>query len=96
MSDILHIVYDIIFTSNKNDKFNINHYLNIYLFYTESDSDDEEFTDINDRLNGIDLNDAEVVWSYLTDSEKAEFEHLVKSGDISKILPQFTPWWCLP
>jgi len=47
-------------------------------------------------LNGIDLNDAEQVWSSLTDSEKAEFEHLVKSGDISKILPQFTPWWCLP
>jgi len=63
---------------------------------SESDSDDEEFTDINERLNGIDLDDSEKVWSSLTDTEKAEFEHLVKSGDITKILPQYTPWWCLP
>jgi len=47
-------------------------------------------------LNGIDLDDSEKVWSSLTDTEKAEFEHLVKSGDISKFLPQYTPWWCLP
>lgn len=64
--------------------------------YLESDSDDEELTSINERLNGIDLNDAEQVWSSLTDSEKAEFEHLVKSGDITKIVPQYIPWWCLP
>jgi len=47
-------------------------------------------------LNGIDLDDSEKVWSSLTDTEKAEFEHLVKSGDITKILPQNIPWWCLP
>lgn len=66
------------------------------VFYLESDSDDEELTSINERLNGIDLDDTEQVWNSLTDSEKAEFEHLVKSGDITKILPQYTPWWCLP
>lgn len=64
--------------------------------YLASDSDDEEFTNLNDRLNGIDLDNSEQVWDLLTDTEKAEFEHLVKSGDITKILPQFVPWWCLP
>ncbi|XP_050433857.1 zinc finger HIT domain-containing protein 2 isoform X2 [Adelges cooleyi] len=61
-----------------------------------TDSDDEDYTDLNQRLNGIDLDDAELVWNHLTDSEKAEFEHLVKSGDITKVLPQYIPWWCLP
>lgn len=65
------------------------------IFIIGSDSDDEEFNNISERLNGIDLDDSEQVWCSLTDSEKAEFEHLVKSGDITKILPQYTPWWCL-
>lgn len=69
---------------------------NLNIFSVESDSDDEEFSNLNERLNGIDLDNSEQVWNLLTDSEKAEFEHLVKSGDITKVLPQFTPWWCLP
>ncbi|VVC42257.1 Zinc finger, HIT-type [Cinara cedri] len=63
---------------------------------SESDSDDDDLTNLNERLNGIDLDNSEEVWNLLTDSEKAEFEHLVKSGDITKILPEYTPWWCLP
>ncbi|XP_050544596.1 uncharacterized protein LOC126907392 isoform X2 [Daktulosphaira vitifoliae] len=63
---------------------------------SETDSDDEDYTDLSERLKGIDLDDPEQVWYQLTDTEKAEFEHLVKSGDITKILPQYTPWWCLP
>ncbi|XP_017299546.1 zinc finger HIT domain-containing protein 2-like isoform X2 [Diaphorina citri] len=57
------------------------------------DSDDED-ADLATRLENIDLNNAEAVWSLLTDAERAEFESLVSSGDVAKILPVWTPWWC--
>ncbi|XP_008485572.2 zinc finger HIT domain-containing protein 2-like, partial [Diaphorina citri] len=58
-----------------------------------TDSDDED-ADLATRLENIDLNNAEAVWSLLTDAERAEFESLVSSGDVAKILPVWTPWWC--
>lgn len=74
----------------------MNYLFYLIIFYVETDSDDEEFSHLNERLDGIDLDNSEQVWNLLTDSEKAEFEHLVKSGDITKVLPEYTPWWCLP
>lgn len=58
------------------------------------DSDDEEdIPDLERRLNNINLDNADEVWSALTDDEKQEFEALVKNGDIEKLLPQWIPWW---
>lgn len=59
------------------------------------DSDDEE-EDLASRLENIDLNNAEQVWSSLTATERAEFESLVASGEVDKILPVWTPWWNRP
>lgn len=61
------------------------------------DSDDE-FTSVNNedlskRLEGINLDDADAIWSKLTDSERQEFEKIVQSDDVSSILPPFNPWW---
>lgn len=60
----------------------------------ELDSDDEApSTDLSKRLEGISLNDADAIWSKLTDSERQEFGKIVNSEDVSSILPPFTPWW---
>nr|XP_018901966.1 PREDICTED: zinc finger HIT domain-containing protein 2 [Bemisia tabaci] len=59
----------------------------------ELDSDDEEGIDLAARMENIDLDDADAVWGMLSESERAEFQQLVNSGDISKLLPPWEPWW---
>lgn len=60
----------------------------------ELDSDDDEdIPDLSDRLKNIDLDDVEKIWGLLADDEKQEFEALVKSGDITKFVPIWVPWW---
>jgi len=57
------------------------------------DSDDDENDDIVERLEGIDLEDSDAVWSKLTESERTEFQALLQSGEISKYVPDYKPWW---
>jgi len=57
----------------------------------ELDSDDE--ADLSDRLAGVDLEDCGAIWNSLTQSERTEFRSLVESGQISKFVPEFRPWW---
>jgi len=57
----------------------------------ELDSDDE--TDLSQRLAGVDLEDSQAVWQSLTESERSEFQDLLKSGDIERYVPDFRPWW---
>lgn len=57
------------------------------------DSDDESDTDLAERLNGIDLDDADSVWDKLTDNERQEFEELLRKGDVTKIIIPWDPWW---
>uniref|UniRef100_A0A1L8DCQ2 Putative hit zinc finger family protein n=1 Tax=Nyssomyia neivai TaxID=330878 RepID=A0A1L8DCQ2_9DIPT len=62
----------------------------------ESDLDSDDDTpaaDLASRLNGVDINDPESVWSKLTPQEQREFEALVNAGDVSSIVPLYTPWW---
>lgn len=63
----------------------------------ELDSDDEtdmpDDNDLSKRLEGIDLNDADAIWSHLTDAEKQEFKKIVQSEDVTSILPKFVGWW---
>uniref|UniRef100_A0A1B6D5B0 HIT-type domain-containing protein n=1 Tax=Clastoptera arizonana TaxID=38151 RepID=A0A1B6D5B0_9HEMI len=58
------------------------------------DSDDDSDTDLAERLKDVDLNDADSVWKYLSSSEKQEFQEMVRTGDICKVIPQWEPWWC--
>ncbi|GAB0089807.1 zinc finger HIT domain-containing protein 2 [Sergentomyia squamirostris] len=58
------------------------------------DSDDDNLeVDLASRLDGVDLNDPEAVWSKLTASEQKDFESLVHGGDVTNILPVYKPWW---
>lgn len=68
----------------------------------ELDSDDEdvdagaadgEASDLAKRLEGIDLNDANALWSQLNEEERNEFKKIVQSEDVSTILPKFEAWW---
>ncbi|CAH1401477.1 unnamed protein product [Nezara viridula] len=63
-------------------------------FDEELDSDDEEsLPDLSERLAGIDINDSDKVWGKLSVSEQAAFKELVKTGDISSLIPAWEPWW---
>lgn len=49
--------------------------------------------DLADRLSGIDLEDSNAVWAKLTHAERQDFENIIKSGDVSTLIPVKEPWW---
>lgn len=62
--------------------------------WEDLDSDDE----VNDkglaeRLDGVNLNNADAVWERLTDEEKQEFKSIIHNGEIEKIVKTVEPWW---
>lgn len=60
---------------------------------SEIDSDDNEYVDLKDRIDGLDLNDADKIWNVLTEDERNEFAALVNKGDVDKIIEHWEPWW---
>ncbi|KAK0176862.1 hypothetical protein PV328_000963 [Microctonus aethiopoides] len=62
--------------------------------YESIDSDDDDaVADLNKRIENVDLNNADELWSVLTDAEKQEFEAIIRNGEEDTLLPQWTPWW---
>ncbi|XP_011501150.1 PREDICTED: zinc finger HIT domain-containing protein 2 [Ceratosolen solmsi marchali] len=59
----------------------------------ELDSDDDNIQCLEKRLENINLDNANELWSALTAYEKQEFETLIASGEASKLLPLWNPWW---
>ena len=55
--------------------------------------DDEDPLDLAERLQGIDLDDAEETWAVLTPDERRQFSELLSSGDVTSVLPEWNPWW---
>lgn len=62
-------------------------------FFADSD-DDDSLPDLYDRLQNVDLNDADEVWKRLSEQEKLEFQAILNSGDVSQLIPEYEPWWC--
>ncbi|KAL1423391.1 hypothetical protein MTO96_021149 [Rhipicephalus appendiculatus] len=62
----------------------------------EEEEGDEQETDevasLVQRLEQTDI-DAETAWSYLTPDERQEFERMVQTGDVGKLVPLWKPWW---
>lgn len=61
----------------------------------DGDDDHEGVDDVAElvqRLEQTDI-DPETAWSYLTEDEKQEFEEMIKSGDVGKLVPVWKPWW---
>ena len=60
----------------------------------EDDSDDDDDpVDLEERLRGANLEDPDELWARLTEEERAEFERLARSGDVTSVLPDYQPWW---
>lgn len=57
------------------------------------DSDDEEAVDLQNRIEGLNLDNADEVWNALTEEEKNEFTAFVSAGDVGTVIPQWEPWW---
>lgn len=52
-----------------------------------------QLLDLETRLQNVNFENPDELWSVLSDAEKQEFEALVKNGEVEKILPAWTPWW---
>ncbi|XP_011870834.1 PREDICTED: zinc finger HIT domain-containing protein 2 [Vollenhovia emeryi] len=58
------------------------------------DSDDEqELLDLETRLQNVNFEDPNELWSALSEAERQEFEALIKNGEAEKLLPKWVPWW---
>lgn len=57
------------------------------------DSDDGNENDLEERLKGLNLDNADELWNALTEDEQNEFEALLNQGDVGSILQQWEPWW---
>lgn len=55
--------------------------------------DDEDETDLAERLAGADLNNADEIWNRLTDAEREEFKTIVHNGEIDKIVTPIEAFW---
>lgn len=45
------------------------------------------------RIQNINLDDPNAIWSVLTEAEKQEFEAMIKNGEAEKLVPSWEPWW---
>jgi hypothetical protein len=52
-----------------------------------------QIPDLETRLQNVNLDDPNELWSVLSAAEKQEFEALLKNGEAEKLLPKWTPWW---
>lgn len=59
----------------------------------DSDDSDTADQDLEERLKHVNLDAPEEVWACLTEEERKDFEELVASGQITKCLPEWNPWW---
>lgn len=44
-------------------------------------------------MANVDLDDANAVWQQLTDAERLDFEKIIHSEDVSKLMEINEPWW---
>lgn len=57
---------------------------NVYLF---------QLLDLETRLQNVNFEDPNELWSALSEAERQEFEALIKNGEAEKLLPKWVPWW---
>lgn len=52
-----------------------------------------QLPDLEVRLQNVNLDNPNELWSALSNTERHEFEALLKNGEAEKLLPKWTPWW---
>lgn len=63
---------------------------------TESKADQNESNEsgeLVERLHGVDLKDADAIWSKLSENERREVGQVAEKQNMTAILPTFNPWW---
>lgn len=52
-----------------------------------------QLLDLGTRLQNVNFEDPNELWSALSEAERQEFEALIKNGEAEKLLPKWVPWW---
>ena len=65
----------------------------LFVIYTVYKISFLQVPSLEQRLKNVNLDDADQLWSALTTTERQEFEALIQSGEASKLLPSWSPWW---
>lgn len=60
----------------------------------DSDDEKEEGGRLDERFQGIDLDDADAIWENLNEQERQEFKSLVYNNELHDIIEISSPWWC--
>lgn len=63
---------------------------------SEASLEDERFEadeNLEERLEGLNLEDTEKVWAKLTQEERREFQTAVNDGYIGSLIDVWEPWW---
>lgn len=58
------------------------------------DEDDNHGNDIEHRIAGINLDDADAVWESLNEKERQEFKSLIYNNEFHDMIERINPWWC--
>lgn len=56
-------------------------------------NDTNHCEELAERLHGVDLSDADLVWSKLSESERQQMGKVVQQQNMTAVLPTFNPWW---
>jgi len=59
--------------------------------------DDDGAADLAERFSDVNIDgcSTELIWHRLTESERAEFEKLVTSNQMHRLVELWAPWWCV-
>lgn len=60
----------------------------------DSDDEVEESDSLDQRIAGIDLEDADAIWENLDEQERQEFKSLIYNNEFLDIIERKSPWWC--
>lgn len=52
-----------------------------------------QLLDLETRLQNVNFEDPNELWSALSEAERQEFEAMIKNGEAEKLLPEWVPWW---
>lgn len=59
----------------------------------EDKNDENDENAIAQRLHGVDLSDADIIWSKLSESERQKVGQVAQQQNMTAVLPSFYPWW---
>lgn len=60
---------------------------------TTTTNADDNSGELTERLHGVDLKDADAIWSKLSESERQQIGQVMQQQSMTAVLPTFNPWW---